>query len=259
MAALTTPDLTVKLLGEGPDWFSSIASMVGAVAWPAVIITCLVLFRSEIRAILSRVTSIGIGSVTAQVDQSLRVTEVLSAATVLEGAGGDELREEQSLVATPHSEDVTAVLDGPNSASEPAKAAEPSPERHIDANARAQGREDAIKTYQEWANETRSERSTPIAPRMIQAFKPVEKLIRILAGRHGVPTDISIEDTILALTGMEVISGSYGSLLGSQVNLRNMIAKNGGTGISEFQARQYIEQLERSQKLLEEILARSKA
>ncbi|MNY79032.1 hypothetical protein D3C86_2195010 [compost metagenome] len=58
---------------------------------------------------------------------------------------------------------------------------------------------------------------------------------------------------------MEVISGSYGSLLGSQVNLRNVIAKHGDAGISEFQARQYIEQLEKSQKLLEELLARSKA
>ncbi|MFN3536922.1 MAG: hypothetical protein ACK4Y4_05690 [Brevundimonas sp.] len=94
---------------------------------------------------------------------------------------------------------------------------------------------------------------------MIQAFEPVEELIRILAVRHGVPNDISIEDTILALTGMEVISRSYGSLLGAQTNLRNMVAQNGGVGISEFQARQFIEQLGESRRRLEELLARSKA
>jgi hypothetical protein len=251
--------MTVKLVGEGPDWFGSIASMVGAMAWPAVIITCLVLFRLEIRAILSRVTSIGIGSVTAQVDQSLRTTEVLSAATALEGAGGDELSEEQTSIATPPPDDAATVHNGSNSTSEAAKAVAPSPQRHIDAKARAPRREDAIKSYEEWANRARSERSTPIAPRMIKAFEPVEELIRILAGRYGVPNDIPIEDTILALTGMEVISGSYGSLLGSQANLRNILAQTDGAGISEFQARQYIEQLGESRRRLEELLARSKA
>lgn len=251
--------MTIKLVGEGPDWLSSIASMVGAMAWPAVIITCLALFRLEIRAILSRVTSIGIGSVTAQVDQSLRATEVLSAATALEGAGGDDLSIEQDSVSTLPSENVAKEIESSNSTSETAKAVAPTPQRNIDAQARAPRRDDAIKSYEEWANKARSEINMPIAPRMIRAFKPVEELIRELANRHGVPNDISTEDTLLALTGMGVISGSYGSLLASQTNLRNVIAQNGGVGVSEFQARQYIEQLEESRRRLEELLAQSKA
>lgn len=255
MATPPSPDMTVKLVGEGPDWLSSIASMVGAMAWPAVIITCLVFFRVEIRAILSRVTSIGIGSVTAQVDQSLRATEALSAATALEGAGGDELSGDQAAVSTPTSENVSEKLDGSRSPPEGTRVVMPSPQRRIDAQARTSRRQDSIKSYEEWLNKARSEISTPIAPRMIQAFKPVEDLIRTLANRHGVPDDISIEDTLLALTGMGVISGSYGSLLASQTNLRNMIAQNGDLGISEFQARQYIEQLGESRRRLEGLLA----
>jgi hypothetical protein len=259
MATRQNPETIVKLVGEGPDWLSSVASIVGAIAWPAVIITCLVLFRSEIRAILSRVTSIGIGSVTAQVDQSLRATEVLSAATALEGAGGEELLEQQASVATPSSEVASTVRGGPNSSSEEPEAVESARRRNIDATVRAPRRDDAVKSYEEWASRAHSERSTPIAPRMIKAFEPVEELIRVLASRFGVPNDLSIEDTIMALSGMEVISGSYGSLLGSQANLRNIVAQTQGVGISEFQARQYIEQLGETRRRLEELLARSKA
>jgi hypothetical protein len=254
--ASPSPDMTLQLVGGGTDWLGSIASIVGALAWPAVIISCVVLFRTEIRAILSRVTSFGIGSVTAQVDQNLRATEVLSAATASEGTAGPGLTEEQSETAEAARADrAPAVTDPPLAPSEQPTSLALEASRRARERIRRRAVGGTSKSYDEWAAQLGAEQTLPVGSRMVQAFEPVDELIRELASRHGVPSDLSTMDIVLALGGMGVVSRSFGGLLGSQTQLRNMVAHNDGHGLSEFQARQFIEQIGETRRQLEDLLA----
>jgi hypothetical protein len=249
-------DVTIHRAKEALDWLEFTSTIVKAIAWPLLVGIAGWYFRKELKEAFSKITSIGVGNVVTQFDRGLKEAEALApAAEISEPSSAEQAGSSEVVDVTPLAPTLEAIAPPTGSIStvdaQAEAAAKPSP------SPAPTTRTPNIIAYADWKNSySRSYAALPgntPSEKIVEAWKSVEQLISEAGDRYNIPKDLSTGDRIEALSGMGILPPAFGMLFLSQLQLRNIAAQRGS--LSEFQARQFVEQLEQSKARLSKILA----